>query len=114
MPYTPQSARKYFDEHPTEAKESGDLTYCVYKPVYKLWKTEPRFKTYHALVKGQRNMRLIPAPVLQTMIGLAKGGADTDDVFAAYDCAVQELWTRHVSKYEDDKFKENGDVEVGV
>lgn len=112
MPYTVQSARKYFDEHSGEAKDPGDLTYCIYKPVYKLWKTEPRFKTYFELVRGQRNIKLMPKPVMDTMIGLNRGGASTDDVFAAYDCAVQELWTRHVSKYEDKKFIANGDVEV--
>ena len=112
MPYTEKKTRAYFDEHPFEAKDPGDLTFVVYKPVYKLWKEEPRYKTYFSLLRGQRNVKLIPPSVLQVMIGLNKGGASTDDVFTAYDCAVLELWTRHVSCYEAKKLEENGDVEV--
>ncbi len=111
MPYTEKSTRAYFDEHPSEAKEAGDITYVVYRPVYRMWKDEPRYKTYFALLRGQRNIRRIPKPVLDVMIALNKGGADADDVFTAYDCAVLELWTRHVSDYEKKKMEENGDVE---
>lgn len=112
MPYTPQSARSYFNDHPSEAKEPGDLTYVIYKPIYKMWKDKSRFKTFHELTRGQRNPRRMPQVVKDTMVALIKGGADQDDVFAAFDCAMLELWTRHVSKYEDAKFNEHGDVEV--
>ncbi len=110
MPYTVQSARKFYDEHPQDAKDPGDMTYVVYKPVYKLWKDEPRFKTFFTLMRGQRNPRLIPPSVRDTMIGLEKGGASMDDVFTAFDCAMAELWTRHVSVYEKQKMDEHGDV----
>lgn len=112
MPYVDRKTQDYFAEHMTEAKQPGDLTYTVYRPVYKMWKDEPRFKTFFELTRGQRNAKRIPIPVQQIMIGLVKGGADADDVFAAYDCCVQELWTRHVADYEKKKLEENGDVQV--
>lgn len=112
MPYTPEQSRPYFNEHPHEAKESGDLTYVLFRPMYKMWKDEPRFKTYFAIAKGQRNPRLIPKPIQDVMIGLTKQGAPMEDVFAAFDCAAQELWTRHVAEYELEKRAQNGDVDV--
>lgn len=112
MPYTAAKTRPYFNEHPHEAKDPGDLTYTIYRPIYRMWLDEPRFKTFFALTKGQRNPRLIPKPVQDVMIGLTKQGAPVEDVFAALDCALLELWQRHVSKYEDVKFQQNGDVDV--
>lgn len=112
MPYTEAKTRSYFNEHPHEAKDPGDCTYVVYRPMYKMWKDEPRFKTFFAITKGQRNPRLIPKPIQDVMIGLNKQGAPFEDVFAAYDCAVLELWTRHVSVYEAEKMQTNGDVDL--
>ena len=112
MPYTDAQTRPYFNEHPSEAKQPGDLTYVIYRPVYKMWKDEPRYSTFHALTVGQRNPARIPQTVKAAMVGLISGGADRDWVFGAYDCALLELWTRHVSVYENAKFLENGDVEI--
>lgn len=111
MPYTDAQTRPFFNENPNDAKQPGDITYVLYRPVYRLWKAEPRFKTFHEMVVGQRNPTRIPQAVKDQMLGLFKNGADKDWIFAAYDCAVLELWNRHVSKYEEEKFQTNGDVE---
>lgn len=112
MPYIEPQPRTYFNDKPHEAKAPGDLTYVVYRPMYKMWKEESRFQTFFTLARGQRNPKLIPVQVRDVMIGLSKNGVTMEDVFAAFDCALLELWTRHVSEYEKKKMAENGDVEV--
>jgi hypothetical protein len=112
MPYIERKSQEFYAANPLDAKQPGDLTYVVYRPIYKMWKDEPRFKTWFALARGQRNPRLIPKPVMDVMVGLTKSGVLTEDVFAAMDCALLELWTRHVSSYEAKKLDENGDVSV--
>src|SRR5688572_13325485 len=109
MPYIERSAQDFYTKNPLDAKQAGELTFVIYRPIYKMWKDEPRFKTWFVLSRGQRNPRLIPKPVQDIMIGLTKQGAPVEDVFAAFDCALLELWTRHVSKYEDQKYLDNGD-----
>lgn len=112
MPYIERSTQDFYAKNPLDAKQPGELTYVIYRPMYKMWKDEPRFKTWFSLSRGQRNPRLIPKPVQDVMIGLSKNGVLTEDVFAALDCALLELWTRHVAEYEKKKMEENGDVAV--
>jgi hypothetical protein len=57
---------------------------------------------------------LIPIEVQKIMKGLMKNGVGSEDVFAAYDCAVEELHARHVLNYEARKLQENGDVNTEV
>jgi hypothetical protein len=114
MPYTDASTRPHYDKFPWEAKQPGDLTYVIYRPIYKMWKASPRFSTYFLFVRGLRTPMLIPIEVQKIMKGLMKNGVGSEDVFAAYDCAVEELHVRHVANYEAQKLLENGDVNTDV
>lgn len=110
MPYTDASTRGYFDKHPHEAKTPGDLTYVIYRLIYKMWKESSRFSTYFLLARGQRTPSLIPVKIQGLMKTLMKNGVGAEDIFAAYDCAVLELYVRHVAAYEAEKMRVNGDV----
>lgn len=111
MPYIEPKPRVYFDEHPHEAKEDGDLAYVMYKHVFlPMWKKEPRWKTYALMRKGLRDVRLIDS-LKDLVIGLAKNGADMSAVSVAATCAVDEIKRKYVDDYERLKIEQNGDIE---
>ena len=111
MPYTVKTAREYFDAHPHEAKDDGDLTYLIYKLALAEWKKEPRYKTWAGLKKGQRDVRYLPHAIKELMMGLDKNGVAAVSYLTAYDCALEELRDRFIVEYEKTKRDENGDIE---
>lgn len=111
MPYIEPEPRKYFDEHPTEAKTDGDLAYVFYKELLKQWKAEPRWKTYASMRKAAKDARSMPTEMQKLVKGLAANGAGVVDMIVAYDAAVDEINERYVKPYEIKKREENGDIE---
>lgn len=117
MPYTKPERREVVDSF---KGEYGDLVYYYYKILVECWKVSPSFSRFfqmkyltpnspdyvdrdimHSLtVSGSRAFRV--PECLQNI-------AQFSD--CAYRCAVEELKRRYVDKYEDQKLKENGDVE---
>ncbi len=112
MPHIVESARKYFDEHPFEAKEDGDVCYVLYTKIVKpAWDKEPRWKTYATIRKSAKDPRLMPG-LMDLVTSLIKNGADQMTVVEAYNLAIEELHRLYVSKYEDKKIQENGEAGV--
>lgn len=110
MPYIAAKSRSYFDEKPHEAKTDGEITYVFYKLLLKRWKAEPRWTTYALMRKAQKDIRLIPE-IVDILKGLAANQIDVPTMSAAYECAVDEIKRRFVDDYEDQKIKEEGDIE---
>lgn len=110
MPYIETKSRAYFDEHPNEAKLDGDVTYVFYKRLVKMWKEEPRWRTYASMRKAQVDVRLI-SWVRDLVLALVKNGTDIATIAQAYVAAVDEIKFRYVDLYEQQKRLENGDIE---
>lgn len=112
MPHIVKESRKYFDEHPEQAKTDGDVCYVLYTKIVKpTWDKEPRWTTYAKLRKSAHDPRLIPE-LMPLVTSLIKNGADQMTVVEAYNLAIEELHRLYVSKYEDEKIKENGEAGV--
>jgi hypothetical protein len=108
-PYIDSISRPYFDEHPHEAKQDGDITYVFYRILLKVWTAEPRWTTYALMRKCLYDIRRIPA-IQHAVMGLAKAGAMPLDVQVALECAVDEIKRRFVDDYENEKIKLHGDI----
>lgn len=109
MPYIDATARPYFDEHPSEAKQDGDITYVLYKVLLKLWKAEPRWRTYATMRKALYDKRY-STEITSAVLQLAHGGAEPLSIQVALECAVDEIKRRFVDVMEDEKIKTNGDI----
>jgi hypothetical protein len=108
MPHIVKESRKYFDEHPEQAKTDGDVCYVLYtKIVKKMWDKEPRWTTYALIRKSAKDPRLAPG-LMELVTALIKNGADQMTVVEAYNLAIEELHRLYVGPYEDEKIRLNG------
>ena len=110
MPYILKDTRKYFDEHPHEAKTPWDITYVLYKHVFlPIWAQAPRWRTYFHLKKVLHDPRL--EPKLMGMVkGLMANGAEGSDIATAAAIAVDEIKRRYCDAYEDSQILAEGDI----
>lgn len=67
----------------------GEVTYLVYLIYLKYFHLRTKFESYHKMIKSAFNC---------------------DDITACKIAALLEFNRRHMSKYEDKKIEENGDV----
>lgn len=110
MPYIIDSARKFFDEKPYEAKTDGDVTYVFYKVYLAMWKKEPRWTTYALMRKSLKNVYIVKE-VADLVKGLAHNGVSALDMGVAAEAAIDEIKRQYVDKYEDAKIAANGGIE---
>jgi hypothetical protein len=110
VPYIAGNSRPHFDEKPHEAKTDGEVTYVLYKELLRLWKAEPRWTTYAAMRKVEREVNRMPT-IFNLFKGLTANGVDGLTLSVAYRCAVDEIKRRFVDAYEDSKIKAEGDIE---
>lgn len=109
MPYIAAKSRQYFDERPLEAKTDGEVTYVFYREFLKMWKAEPRWKTYATMRKTELGLQHLP-DIHKLAVGLRKNGVDSYTILVGVRTAIDEIKRRYVDAYEDGKIQTEGDI----
>lgn len=121
MPYTKPERREVVDSF---KGEYGDLVYFYYKILVEAWTFNPSFSRYFQMRYLVPNYQeKVDGDILSAVAEVDESGESILRVpeclqsiefakYHAYDCAVDELKRRYVDPYENQKLKENGDINV--
>lgn len=90
MPFVKNGKRAPLLSGELPPTDKGDLTFLEYVPLINAWRKERRWTTAHNEFKRVFNV---------------------DDVMAAKCLAFLEFYIREVHPYEDEKLRENGDIQ---
>lgn len=110
MPYIARERRTEVDKDYMNCREPGDLAYAFARFFYKKWAKEPRWTTYHHLEA------IYLQPSLDEEYEKMKSRLSMSMHFSAIDvqigarAALNELYRKCVSKYENGKCQSNGEV----
>lgn len=117
MPYVKPERREVVDSF---KGEYGDLVYYYYKILVEHWNFMPSFSRFFQmkyLIPSQSEF--VDGDIVNSLMAKDTMTLKVPESLqsiarfkcSAYWCAVDELKRRYVDKYEDQKLKENGDVE---
>lgn len=104
MPHIEPNMRPVLKENPAKATTGGHLNYLYTLHFINGWKQKTSYQTYHDF---RKHKVFIVGRVMHDTDGAP---FDLFDHYAAFDNALGEFDRRVVSKYEDSKAYENGDV----
>jgi hypothetical protein len=105
MPFIKQEIRKSLEQGEV-CKQFGDLCYLAYKSMIGLWKTQPRWTTYHIILKTVQNDPIsIYGEDLQKTVRF-----DSEDLVTAVLAAEKVFFMKYVWPYELEKEAENGEI----
>ena len=109
MPYTKQEDRDAVKANIGKVRTPGDLNYLLTMYILDVWKKHPRYDTIHCL---KRDFVIHPKDngLLKHLRSVFADIFTVSDIYAAASCAYDEFSRRIVSKYENGKKEENGDI----
>lgn len=110
MPFVEPRNRDLIKIHGPSACESvGDLCYVFYCHIMTVWREEPRWRTAHRLFKDFSEQPKA-CEYFEYVYNKLANKFELADVVCAAKLAYNEFYRNHVSKYEDLKRVENGDI----
>lgn len=112
MPAILEERRPKMRENPMNATEVGDLAYIFAMFYYTRWLKNPRWSTYHYFRKLLEKWSLDEEfSSLCSKLSLSTH-FDVLDVKVAAREALREFYRKVMTKYEDAKYEQNGEVFV--
>lgn len=110
MPFIEPRSRDRIKLLGCEVSENvGDLCYVFYKHMMLCWEDEPRWRTAHRMFR-QFSEEPEATEYFQHVYDKVMHKFELADVVCAAKLAFIEFYRNHVSKYEDLKRDENGDI----
>jgi len=110
MPFTEQKSRERIKLLGVEAcKNVGVLCKVFYAHIMRTWREEPRWRTAHRMFR-QFSEEPEATWYFNYVYDRVQTKFELADVVCAAKLAYMEFYRNHVSKYEDQKRIENGDI----